>query len=103
MSDRRMFKYPLFRVQQPVFDDRITILAPPSLGIEHIGMQNGVVTMWTLVECDAREIERTFVIAGTGHSLEPVGNYLGTVFDRQFVWHIFEVFKGSWARRSDED
>jgi hypothetical protein len=94
MSDRRMLKYQLFRVLEPVFDDRIKILAPPSLGIERVEMQHGIVTLWSLVDTHSAPVERIFLIAGTGHFLEPVGNYLGVVFERSFVWHIFEIFSG---------
>lgn len=95
MADLRMYKYPLFDVNGTVFDDTVTLKLPPSTGIQHVGMQNGVVTLWCLVDAEARSIERRFHIAGTGHVLPKAPCYLGTVFDRVFVWHIFELFEGS--------
>jgi len=92
MSDRRMFKYPLFDVSQAAFDEITEVMAPPSLGINHIAMQNSVVTLWSLVDIESKPIKRRFRIVGTGHEMEPIGNYLGSVQERVFVWHIFEIF-----------
>lgn len=95
----RMFKYPLFDTQQAAFTDTIELRAPRSLGIQHVAMQDGVVTLWALVDVDSPRTTRRFHLAGTGHVIpsgkeaSPEPYYLGTVFDRQFVWHIFELFQ----------
>lgn len=91
MTDRRMLKYPLFNVTEAAFNEMVTIKAPQSLGINHIEMQHGIVTLWSLVDKDSPAFDRTFRIVGTGHEMEPVGNYLGTVHERVYVWHIFEL------------
>lgn len=93
--DLRMFKYPLFDMQHAVLDDIIEISMPltfrrPGSGT-YIGMQDGVVTLWTLIDVNGAREKRRFYIAGTGQALPPESCYLGTVFDRQFVWHIFEL------------
>lgn len=95
--DLRMYKYPLFAVGGAVFDDTVRVNMPPSTGIQFVGMQNGVVMLWGLVDANAPLIERVFHIAGTGHVLPRDPCYLGSVFDRQFVWHIFETFRGAKA------
>lgn len=57
----------------------------------HIGQQDGIPTLWMMVdsERDPREIE--IRIIGTGHecpnSLDY--DYLGTTICEPFVWHIF--------------
>jgi hypothetical protein len=94
MNDLRMLKYPLFDMGLAAFDDTVSVAAYPSSGVNFIGMQDGIVTLWSLVDAEAKsKIERRFHIAGTGHPL-PAGPqlYLGTVFERRFVWHIFELF-----------
>ena len=96
MAELRMYKYPLFPVEvEPVFDDTKTVEMPPSTGIQHIGMQDGWVVLWALVDRDAAPVRRTFHIAGTGHVLPRNPCYLGTTFERRFVWHIFETFPES--------
>lgn len=88
----RMFKYPLFDTQQAAFTDTVEFRMPPSLGVQHVGMQNGVVTLWCLADVNAQRVTRHFHLAGTGQITPPEPCYLGTVFDRQFVWHVFELF-----------
>jgi hypothetical protein len=94
MANLRMLKYPLFDTQHPVFSDSVTVPMRRSLGLQHVAMQNGVVTLWCAVDEDSSPASRTFHIAGTGHVLPQDPSYLGTVFDRQFVWHIFELLGG---------
>lgn len=91
MPDRRMLKYPLFDVLEGAFNECTTLRAPQSLGINHVAMQGSIVCLWSLVDKEADLINRTFRIVGTGQEMEPVGNYLGTVHERVFVWHIFEL------------
>lgn len=40
---------------------------------------------------DAVKEEKTFVIYGTGHRINAFTDYVGSVIQGQFVWHIFEV------------
>lgn len=54
-------------------------------------MQNGVPTIWVLVSTTALAEERRFRVYGTGHRMLPHSEYVGTVQDQEFVWHIFEV------------
>lgn len=91
VSSLRMLKYPLFRVNDAVFDEIVEVMAPPSTGVAHIAMQNGVVTLWALVNMEHMPVKRRFHIVGTGHEA-PCGHYLGTVHERVFVWHVFELF-----------
>lgn len=91
MADMRMLKFPLFDTNQAVFDDAVDISMPPSTGLSFVGMQRGVVTLWVLVDVETMPIQRRFFIAGTGHALPDFKGYLGTVFERVFVWHVFEL------------
>jgi hypothetical protein len=89
--DRRMLKFRLFPVLEPCFDEIVTIHAQPDLGVSHVAMQDGVVTLWALCDLYEPKSLRTFRIIGTGHQYEPGGVYLGTVMERVYVWHIFEI------------
>ena len=91
-TDRRMLKFPLFHVLEPVFDDVVTLHAQPNLGIAHVGMQDGFVTLWALCDIYQPKTLRRFRLVATGQVMEPVGHYLGTVQERSYVWHVFEVF-----------
>lgn len=87
---RRMLKYPLFDMQDATrASDTITVSAPTAVS-SFIGIQGGVITLWAQVDDSLPDEHRTFIVVGTGHKI-PVGYfYRSTVFDRQFVWHIFE-------------
>jgi len=63
----------------------------------HVEAQNGIPTLWALVDPEADSERRSFSIIGTGHptnllaeqyvaSLLPLGEWNGN-----FVWHLFEV------------
>lgn len=94
MANIRMLKYPLFDVLVAAFDDRVRVPMPEPLSPVFIAMQRGVVTLWALVDCDSAQVARDFFIAGTGHSIPAGATYLGSVMERVFVWHIFEVTHG---------
>jgi hypothetical protein len=52
---------------------------------------SGNPAIWFLVPKVATEkVERTFVIYGTGHRIHQFSDYVGSVIQGQFVWHIFE-------------
>jgi hypothetical protein len=93
--DLRMFKYPLFDLRK-MGGDFVTVRMPEPLGVQHVGLQGGTIMLWSLVDTGAAPKDRCFHIIGTGALLSTARSiwmpfYLGTVFDQQFVWHIFEV------------
>jgi hypothetical protein len=92
MVDRRILKWPLWDLSQPSFDELVAIDAYPSLGVDHVSMQSSVLTLWSLGDLNCAKIKRRFRIVETGQSTEPTGNYLGSVHERVFVWHVFEIF-----------
>ena len=57
-----------------------------------VQMQGGGLTMWALVDIDAKREKRRVTVYGTGHDLPPYpGRYVGTVqASPALVWHIFE-------------
>ena len=76
--------------------DSFRMLLPCESEILHAGMQDGTPCMWVKLNKDEREVEeRRFAIIGTGHGFgqgEPeYYEHIKTFFDRQFVWHLFEI------------
>jgi hypothetical protein len=84
-----IYKYSLQRTSdiQPVF-------LPVNAKYLDWGFQHGIPVMWFLVDSEV-SIERYFKIIGTGWECKEIerGTYLGTKFENEFVWHLFEVSK----------
>lgn len=55
-------------------------------------MQKETPTIWAEVNTEMKGSQiRAFIIHGTGHPIGPNENYVGTTFDRVFVWHLYEI------------
>ena len=56
-----------------------------------VQLQRGEVCLWILVDPKANRFPVQIQIIGTGHLFEPdeAGEYLGTVQQGDFVWHVF--------------
>ena len=71
--------------------DRQEILVPGFVRCLKVEMQNGKPCIWT--EVDLKRQDEFFAlwvyVVGTGHLIPESTEYLGTVFDGSFVWHIF--------------
>lgn len=83
----------VWKYQHDLLDggDFATFEMPEGAEVRHVGMQDGLVTLWAEVDAAAWSTPRTFVIGGTGHQIPEGARYVGTVHDGPFVWHIFEV------------
>jgi len=58
------------------------------LSVQH---QNGVPTMWVLVDTDKPLVDREFLMFGTGDEIEVDGlTHIHTLQENGYVWHIFE-------------
>lgn len=55
-----------------------------------LGRQNETILVWAEVNPDNPPTPCGFRIVGTGHPMPGVGEYVGTVQDVPFVWHIYE-------------
>jgi len=83
-----VYKYPL----NPISDE-VKIEMPSGARILHVHEQNGIPTIWALVDLAAAGAERVFAIRGTAHPVEDNLAYLGSAHCSPFVWHVFEVAK----------
>ncbi len=86
MSDRTIWKFPLRLTDVQI------VMMPAGADILAVGVQSEGIVMWARV--DPAETKRQgykVAIVGTGHPApdQADSNYVGTVFDGPFVWHIF--------------
>jgi hypothetical protein len=84
---RAVWKFPL-----SLAVDEISLLMPQGSRPLAFDMQGDEPMLWALVDTDAPVEPRTFHITGTGHRLpEKDLLYIGTCFEKPFVWHLFEI------------
>ena len=81
----RILKYPVPLALLPT-----TIDIPQGSVIRHVAMQGETPCIWAEVDEEQQTTERTFRFYGTGHHVEPGWQWVGTVQQPPFVWHIFE-------------
>lgn len=84
-----IYKYPL------QITDRNVVEMPASARILSVQMQHGLPTLWALVDTsDKVRVNPCFAVVGTGNPIDfdvRRARFIGTVQERVFVWHIFEV------------
>lgn len=66
-------------------------LMPFGAKIVHVGMQGHDPYLWAEVDPDAPTEDRHFVVVGTGQDIPESSVHVGTVLDRPFVWHVYEL------------
>lgn len=83
---KTIYKYP---IQLANFQ---RVAMPAGADILSCAMQNGVLCLWAVVDPTLNVKDDKFIcINGTGNEItEDVKKFIGTVFDRNFVWHVFE-------------
>jgi hypothetical protein len=64
---------------------------PQGAQILDIQKQQGLITMWALVDPNAPMECRRFEVVGTGWSVGDGLHHIKTFQDEQFVWHVFEL------------
>lgn len=69
---------------------------PSDAKIRSIQVQQDTICIWYEFEpnIERLDIKRTFLIIGTGHKFNEQNlEYIGTVLNGPFVWHIYEQIK----------
>lgn len=81
----KVFKYPVG------VNDIIEVPLPKGAKPLHFGEQNGMVCLWALVDPSAPLTTYRFRMAGTGHPIDTVGDYINTLImqEDQLVFHFF--------------
>lgn len=89
---KQVWKYPLpFGLGM---SDVFPLSLPERAPILTIQLQQGVPTLWALVDSDRASATRWFRVAGTGHPIEQtILGYAGTWqwSDLGLVFHLFEI------------
>lgn len=86
---KQIWKYTLESMHITSFD------MPCGAEIKQVQMQQKRCTMWALVDPAAPRERRKFYVVGTGHDIHDAYNaeWLGTVQDGPFVWHVLEIME----------
>lgn len=85
---RTVYKYG-FAIQ-----DDVTLTLPRDAEILHVDAQGAVPCVWALVDTTADEVDRRFLLAGTGHPLPDDGlTHVGSfqMVGGALVFHLFEI------------
>jgi hypothetical protein len=73
----------------------ITSFEVPSRNyITAVGMSGGVPCIWMEVDLDTPGEIQSFEVLGTGWPIpngDPMPVHVGTLFQGQFVWHVYQV------------
>ena len=82
---KTVWKYPA------MLNDEFSLKLPYGAEGLCVQLQNGIPTMWILVNPDEDVYEdRKFLCRGTGHPIECEIRYIGTYQASTLVFHIFE-------------
>ncbi len=69
------------------------IRMPKDSAILHVGAQGQMLCMWAPVNEDCELSFRSFYVVATGESVDDDLQYIGTIQEGSFVWHVFELVK----------
>ncbi len=84
---RTIYKYPV------QLEDEFTVSMPFAACVLSVGMQREEPFLWASLDTEDVDIERAFVVRGTGHALTGTeGRFIGTFQMRggSLVFHLFE-------------
>lgn len=74
--------------------EQFKIMLSPNCNPLMVELQNGIPTMWILVDTEEMTRETKFRVVGTGHNLEFLNEELffhaGSFIHDKFVWHVFQ-------------
>lgn len=81
----------VWKFELPVQDDVTVSMPQGAIVLDVQSAHAGMLTLWAIVHPDEPTEDRAFHVRGTGHPLGEVGQYVATVSDGPFVWHVFEA------------
>ena len=78
--------------------DMTSIRMPRDAKILTVGMQKDRIVLWAEVNTEEPTVLRRFFVYGTGWPIDMIiaelktkkHDYVGTVFDGAFVWHVYD-------------
>ncbi len=87
MRNLAVWKYSLGMIPQG------TVEIQRGAKILSVGEQEGIMTIWALVDTDEIKVHRNILVVGTGHVYEDETfdkEFIGTIFFGAYVFHIFD-------------
>ena len=79
----KIYKYPLDLADQQ------TISMPEGAEMLSVGLQRDRIVLWAMVNLEMANRDYIFRIVGTGNDVPENLQYLGTVQQSTYAWHIF--------------
>lgn len=70
------------------------VAMPGGAEVLSTGLQNGIITIWAKVDPNNPSVAYAFHIVGTGGEVPDNTEFIGTVQQDRFVWHVFQ---GRWC------
>lgn len=82
----------VWKYQLPVDDTSVFTMPSGARVLPYIESYLGhaVLTIWVEVDTDQPPAHRMLAVHGTGHPIHEDEEYIGTVRDGQFMWHIYD-------------
>jgi hypothetical protein len=65
------------------------VMVPESAWFLHVDFRDGFIAVWAAVDPTFSQQMRTFRVVGTGCEIPDGVDYLGSVRDGIYVWHLF--------------
>lgn len=84
---KTVWKFPVSRASIT----RIDIPFDAKIALVGLDPATGGVAIWVQLEKTAEKETRRFRVYGTGQDIEPDDRHVGSVIDRDFVWHVYEM------------
>ena len=80
----------IFKYAVEITDEQV-VKMPKGAHALSAQIQNGQLCVWAMVDTESELVDRTVRIFGTGNPVDLNGmwQFLGTVQERIFVWHVF--------------
>lgn len=86
---RTIWKYPLSLIGAPQAHQ-----IPKGAQVRFVGGNprvSGMAVWFEVLDSDAETEEQKFLLQGTGDEIPEGAEYLGSVPDGEFIWHIFRI------------
>lgn len=81
---KAIYKYPIKIADTQILD------MPVGADIISLQMQNGIITIWAIIDIEASLMPVKIRIFGTGiHYSDLVLRHIGSIQDGDYIWHVF--------------
>lgn len=96
----------IYKYRLPVDDGPVPLAMPQGARILHAEMArptgdvltDHTIELWALLDPASDPEQRAFIVRGTGHPVPRGSEYVATMRDGIFVWHLFEVAYSAEAK-----